>query len=316
MTPDLFDASVINTENGGTILIQLLRGIGENGLLADLNKSKWSTHISKRMQDLSPPVKDRVQACLKVIADRHRLVRHPKASSGDPMNDQAWLNVAFESHKQIPFHAILLSQELLGACGHDTDRLVEFFSSLDSEQWEHTRNRTLNLAQTESAYRNALSPVLRYAKVLKLIDPFFSPGKRDSVNTLALCYELLGQRRGCPRGGRIEIHADATKLNLYGDKIGSYFDLWKEKLTPYLDSNLHQVHVFLWSSSDGPESMHDRFILTDQCGISCPGGLNCKSHPHANSTDWSLLDEKVRELRWSEYDSSSSRLKLIAKTEL
>ncbi len=37
--------------------------------------------------------------------------------------------------------------------------------------------------------------------------------------------------------------------------------------------------------------MHDRFILTDQRGISTPGGLDCRSHSQANSMNWNLLDE-------------------------
>ena len=62
--------------------------------------------------------------------------------------------------------------------------------------------------------------------------------------------------------------------------------------------------------------MHDRFILTDQCGISVPGGLDCRTHSHANSTDWSLLDEDVRRRRWNEYDPAASLFKLIGNREI
>jgi len=74
--------------------------------------------------------------------------------------------------------------------------------------------------------------------------------------------------------------------------------------------------VFLWESLPGSESMHDRFILTDQCGISAPGGLDCRSHSHANRTDWSLLDEDVRQRHWNEYDPPVSPFKLLGNREI
>jgi hypothetical protein len=42
MTPDLFDASVANSDGRvSVILFELLRGIAENGLLANLHKDRW-----------------------------------------------------------------------------------------------------------------------------------------------------------------------------------------------------------------------------------------------------------------------------------
>ena len=46
MTPDLFDASVIDTnDSANIILVELLRGIAENGLLANLHKDLSLIHI-------------------------------------------------------------------------------------------------------------------------------------------------------------------------------------------------------------------------------------------------------------------------------
>ena len=74
--------------------------------------------------------------------------------------------------------------------------------------------------------------------------------------------------------------------------------------------------MFLWESLLGSESMHDHFILTDQCGISIPGGLDCRSHSHANRTDWSLLDENVRQHRWNECSPDMSPYKFLKDGEI
>ena len=66
MTPDLFDASVANTNGSASIiLVELLRGIAENGLLANLHKDRWLRHVTeKRTTTLSPALKDKVLTCL------------------------------------------------------------------------------------------------------------------------------------------------------------------------------------------------------------------------------------------------------------
>jgi hypothetical protein len=98
ITPDLFDASVANSDGrASVILVELLRGIAENGLLANLNKDRWLRHVTeKRTTTLSPALKDKVLTCLSALHDRNRMVRHPKRVAGDPLNDKEWLNLAFD----------------------------------------------------------------------------------------------------------------------------------------------------------------------------------------------------------------------------
>ena len=51
-----------------------------------------------------------------------------------------------------------------------------------------------------------------------------------------------------------------------------------------------EFRLLLSKSIQGKEKMHARFIFTSQCGASVPAGFDCRTHPHANCTDWSLLD--------------------------
>jgi hypothetical protein len=318
MTPELFDASVANTDNSaGVILVEVLRGLAENGLLANLHKDRWLRHVSeKRATTLSPALKDKVLACLSVLHSRHRLVRHPKCMAGDPGTDQDWLNLAFESHDRISFHAIILSQALMDGCGRECNAFVEFFGSLDSAQWNGRRKRTLSLTKSDANYRSALAPILRHAKALALIDPWLNSQESRYFDTIAICSNVLGQRGHARLQGRIDIHAEAGKQKPYGQSVADYLTAWEQKLRPLITADNHRFRVFLWESLPGSESMHDRFILTDQCGISTPGGLDCRTHSHANSTDWSLLDEDVRLRRWNEYDPAVSPFNLLGNIEI
>lgn len=313
MTPELFDASIANTDGrAGIILVELLRGIAENGLLANLHKDRWLRHVTgKRATSLSPALRDKILACLSVLYDRHRLVRHPKCMTGDPDTDMDWLHLALESHQRIPFHAIVLSQPMIEDCDQKCDAFVEFLGSLDSAKWNGRRCRTLTLNKSDADYRAALAPILRHAKSLSLVDPYLNTHESRYLDMVTICSNVMGQRGHARLQGRIHIHAESGSQKPVGKQLADYMDDWEEKLRPLVTADGHRFKVFLWESLSGRESMHDRFILTDQCGISTPGGLDCRTHSHPNSTDWNLLDEDARRYRLENYEAATSPFKLL-----
>lgn len=83
ITPEVFEAWAIKDSNReGVIIVELLRGIADNGLLANLQTGTWLTHV-RRQQDTdteSPELRDKINTCLSTVYDRKRLIRHPNAS--------------------------------------------------------------------------------------------------------------------------------------------------------------------------------------------------------------------------------------------
>ena len=318
MTPDLFDAAMLEADSASNvILIELLKGIAENGLLANLHKGGWSCHVrEERVPTLSPDVRGKVISCLSMLDKRHRLACHPKCVAGSPATDMDWLNLALESHQGIPFHAIVSSHPLIDDCDQDCDALVEFFSSLDSGKWDGRRRRDLTLTKSPPAYRAALAPILRHAKSLVLVDPWLNSDEARYFDTVTICSNVMGQRGHTRLQGRIHIHGEAGKQKPPGRSPTDYLNAWDQKLRPLVAVDNHRFKVFLWESIPGSESMHDRYILTDQCGLSIPAGLDCRTHSYANSTTWSLLDDVTLQLRWSDYDPSASPFNLLGDREI
>jgi len=318
MTPNLFDASVIDLDpRAGVVLVELLKGIAENGLLANLHKDRWLRHVQEqRIGTLPPSLKDRILTILNLLNDRHRLVRHPKRQGGDPATDFDWLGLALDSHTWVPFHGILLSQDLIDGCGHNCEAFIEFLGSLESPQWEARRNRSLTLNKCEADYRSALAPLLRHTRVLQLIDPYMNAHESRYFTTVEICSDLMGRRVQDRLCGRIDIHAEAKRQKPDGLTIEQHLDAWERKLRPLTTRDRHRFRVHLWDCQPGGESMHDRFILTDQCAVSVPGGLDCRTHSHANSTNWTLLDEDARTRRWSDYDQATSPFRHVGYREI
>lgn len=316
MTPDLFDSNLLNTNDASEIILaEIFHGLAQFGLLANLHKGGLIRHVEERADSLSPTLKSKVINCLSVLNDRHRLVKHPKCTTGEPKTDDDWLNLALVSHDRIPFQAIILSQELINNSKHQCGEFVEFFGSLESSQWNDCRENTvIALTKSISDYRCNLAPVLRHAKSLALIDPWFNCQHSRFFDTISICSNLLGQRGHNRLPGRIDIHAEAK--NQTSKNPDACLVDWERKLRSLVSNDKHRFRVFLWESKLGSESMHDRYILTDQCGLSISGGLDCRKHSHPNSTIWSLVANEDRLKLWADYDPSSSPFKLLAKTEI
>ena len=316
ITPDLFDSKILNSNDAsGRNLVEILHGIAQFGLLANLHKDRWILHVEERLNSLSPTLKQNVQNCLSLLKDRHRLVRHPKCTTGEPNTDEDWLNLALVSHDRIPFQAIFLSQELINNSKRQCSEFVEICGSLESSRWNDCREKTvIRLTKSISDYRSNLAPVLRHAKSLALIDPWLNCQQSRFFDTISICSNLLGQRGHNRLPGRIDIHAEAK--NQTPKNPDACLVDWERKLRSLVSNDKHRFRVFLWESKPGSESMHDRYILTDQCGLSISGGLDCRKHSHPNSTIWSLVADEDRRKLWADYDPSSSPFKLLAKTEI
>jgi len=87
---------------------------------------------------------------------------------------------------------------------------------------------------------------------------------------------------------------------------------WNQKLLSLTQSYPSiRFEVSLWSGqqTSANEHIHDRFIITDQCGISVPRGLDIQS----TSTKWSLLDEEDRRDELHKY-SVAGPFRLLDKT--
>jgi hypothetical protein len=319
MTPDVFETSVVDGDPTlGVVLVQLLRGMCDNGLIANLHRDRWARHVKEdHLTRLSPALRDKVIACLNTLHDRHRLVRHPRRMQGDPTADGEWLELALESHRRIPFHSIILSKALLSECGDSNIVLAELSAALDSPQWQ-SRRRSFTLTKCDADYRAALAPILRHARTLTLIDPYMSCCDSRFFNTVKICIDLLGQRGHAVLPACIHIHAgNPQDIYYHPESVVNCLSVWEQYLRPLMDTqHPHHFKVFLWEAYPGRETFHDRYILTDQCGISIPSGLDCRVDSAPNSTTWSLLDEEDRKRRLQDFDPATSSFRLSGERDV
>ncbi|MEI6703984.1 MAG: hypothetical protein WCL71_10700 [Deltaproteobacteria bacterium] len=307
ITPDVFDADYISANQKiEVILPEILKGICKNGMIANLNKDGWIKHLENiRLPAVaSIELKDQLLRLLKALKDRNRLVRHPKASNGDPANDADWLKLAIESHNHIKFDGIISTKHLHQASTISCAEFIDCLYVLNSPQWE-SRRHSLTLQSCEPYYRPVLDPVLRHAKSLTIVDPYFSPHAQKYMDFLKICIEQLGRRGQSILPGRIRIHAgNPDSENDYNRETTiERLNAWESRLKElYPSSILHKITIYLRKQKSGGKKFHDRFIMTDQCCIDIPMGTDTFSTSTPHSTTWSLLDYEDMQTKAQEID--------------
>jgi len=323
ITPDAFEAAAIKEMTPpGVVLIQILRGLCEHGLLANLQGAEWIREVSRQKMDPAMPTDawNKIEACLKRLTDMHRLVIHPKSSPGAGDKDFHWLKSAIERHAASSdpcFEAVFASDVVLGCSAMKEDVLVPLSGALECPQWAK-RQQSGTLLRTESALREVLQPFLRYAQQVVLIDPYMTCRHEKFFNTVQSCADLLGRAHGTQVPGRIVIHAgdpDGFGLDEHRESAEQRLDRWEKELQPVISRWKHCFQISLWGKKPGGPNPHDRFIITDQCAVSVPGGLDFlpdAAASRAGTTEWTVLPHlRALDIQQGDYHHAKSPFRYL-----
>lgn len=302
ITPDVFDSPLAATDpEHGLELRELLREISTNGLVANFDKGEWARQVMTRADGWPPRTRDALQTHLVRLDKLHRLVRHPKRDAGHPASDQEWLDLAMESHRRVPFDWVVVSKRLHANTDAQDSALTELAELRQSEGWE-ARRWSESVQMCESKYRQLLGPLLRHAKRLEIINPYLSHRNRRHFKIVELCASAMGERGQAPLAGKIHNHVWQAESEDPA-RVDVYLDSWMQELDRLKQQHRlrHSFKVVAWGrKSDGPR-MHDRFLLTDQCGVQAGWGFDCLAEGTNQQTTWTFLNELIWKERRNDY---------------
>ena len=143
-----------------------------------------------------------------------------------------------------------------------------------------------------------------------MIDPFFRPDRRQWTDTIEICASLLGRRGFQPLQGIIEIHTgDPSNRRSPADEFAAWDSSGKRR--QFAPNYRHTLSVAMYKQFDDGERVHDRFLITDQVGLSIAGGLDCVRPAFGTPSDtiWTLMDEKDCQLWLSKFRLGTESLR-------
>lgn len=330
LMPDIFDPELLYCDQlAETVVTTLLDGMAHNGMIADLHKGRFRKHIGELVgaipdedpeQNRKSPRKD-IQECLELLDARNRFVRHPKSQAGDPDPPADWLNLAMLSHAKLPFDGMVMCDDLYASAGMAGHAQAEVLSKALRAPFWIGRKPDVTLEKRKGQFAAALAPILRHAKAVSIIDPYINPGVKRWLNIIELLGQLVGRQANSGPSSwrpRIHIHAGDCTKEPGAPTPANRLNVWGQELDKLPRS--FRVTVFIWGKDISKPDMHDRYVITNQCGITCPGGLDC--YPDNSSSDeakatstWTLMGEDSRVQHLGEFDENTGLYRLLDKRE-
>ncbi|WP_414755634.1 MIT C-terminal domain-containing protein [Anabaena sp. CCY 9910] len=237
----------------------------EEALVRDLRNGAWSKYVSNYPSKHSDT---------KYIIEKLRLrkVKAAKATTLPSSHDE-WCQEAVDSHINETLNAILTSQKT----AENFPGVAEVCSieKLTIARWLQTHSCSVRLKRNIREYLKYLAVVFNQAKMIKFIDPYFEPTRKDYSNF----HDLINAARREAKEPKklIEIH---LKHTLEEAKAKQQFQI----LSPTLQSANLTAQVFFWTD------FHDRYLITDIIGINLNNGLNTDNQ----LTTWTKLSKSHR----------------------
>ena len=297
ITPEVFHPKVIAEQPQiETGIEHILDAICKDGLIDNLHKGQWMNLVQgKLLPGLPSTLRDEIREKLEYLDNRKRILSCPECSAGEPTNTDHWLEAAKEISAHVPLRGIIVSKKLFDRHHDPNLPLIDAGCATRFEAWKKRVDSKMVSTDVQT-YKENLEPILRYAKRVTLIDPHLNCEDRF-FDTIELCCRLLGQRRSRDeRTGYIDIHTgdpDSSKIRPESRRRRREDCLaeWKARLFEVTDSYRYNFTVSLWDTFYDSERFHDRYIITDQCGIGIKYGLDIVA---GNETEWNLIADEVQ----------------------
>ncbi len=280
-------------------LISILESLIESGIILAASPL-WKQNIYELLEDYEDNDKSDLSALLKELDSRERIVIYPNSKQLD--NEKSWISEIAYLNKKRAFDFV---------AGTINDNIVNTVESID-------RKKYLNIGakvtlQTKDNMHKMLAPMLSYAEIVKIIDPYFhfeSYDKRYEKAFEVICTNL-GNNHDIKNGAIIDIHT-SIKPMINTDKEFEWqkADQWPQIIDSFEKKYGHKIILYIWEEVRKKNEWHDRWIITNQCGISIGKGSDV-----SNWTDstWGLLDwEELPEIS-NKFDSNRQVYNFIGK---
>ena len=260
-------------------LLEALNDISHSGIIVGISR-QWQGEINNLFEKYSDRDKSKLQEIFKHLSDRHRIVIYP-ISSDFGNNEDKWIVQANIINKQRSFDIIIASKD-----------------SPTTKQIDHVdrglfKNKGAKVnKQTQAFMDNMLSPILSYAEIVTIIDPYFSFEHQRFKDALEIICRNLGNHHGIKEDAVIDIQTSIKSIIIYNEELRCYIfkwqitDRWPEIIKSFEKKYGHTITLNIWEEVK-EEKWHERWVITNQCGIFIGKGSDISEW---TDSTWSLLD--------------------------
>ena len=229
-----------------------------------------------------------------------------------------WLERAEAEHARRPFHALV---------ARDNPRSNE--KVISAAQLINEGHPCWTIADTPPTARNAcelataVATILRTCQHIVFIDPYFDPQKKRFMEPMAAFLKEIWANGYCDGNPRVELHTSidrffkeyergVTRAPARDENVCfNLVDDMKELLPQIIPAG-KELHVTIWKQRERGKKLHNRYILTELCGVFFGTGLDqSKDQNTAETDDLTLLNARQYTDRRNEYLGNPAAFDLV-----
>jgi hypothetical protein len=257
-------------------------GLGQPRIVSRYPK-RWKRLVWQAFQSSDDLERARMVELLQRLGER---MVHRTGYSWD--QGRAWSENARAEHKRVPFHAILAREN---PDGHPR---VLVAAELNDAIPLWAVPRAVAIARQAADLAAAVAAMLRIARTVVFVDPYFGPDSFRHRVTLEAFLRAAIQGRCVGDLGLVEVH---TSMDNTGTR--AVFEAGCEELLPRCIPAGIRLRVVRLDARAHGEQLHNRYILTDLGGVLFGAGLD--EGGHGTTDDLVVLDRAQYELRWQQH---------------
>jgi hypothetical protein len=299
LTPGLFSendniSSLFSLQNLLNTIVK------DSHLIGVVRKKLWRPAVYDAIASLEHPFREKIGNLLNTLKDRGRFISRQYQTNPEnpPETDPEWLNEFLLAHRENPFNAIVTLLTSRENCDGLKDCVHELESILDAPMLQNYE-RSKQVKREVSEFIKILKPLLLYSRSILLIDPHIDPTVQRYKRPITGIINEAFDRGRYPSPAFFEIHLKAK------EDIPEQEKKIKEGFGPLMNPGT-QARVVLWAEREIQETFHNRFILTDLCGIRVGQGLDEPKHGGPDHDDWDVMGETHRQEIWRQFQKGST----------
>ncbi len=284
ITPQTFDKSVLLDDlRKFEKLLNAMDDLSESGMIVGVY-TDWINKVDEFIDQYDDNDKHEIKNVLNFLKDRQRIVCIPKNLSNSNEED-SWINQAKQISRIREFDLIIASK--------DTD-FTKQITSLDRKILKN--KGAIVESQSKEFMHTILAPILSYAEDVQIYDPYFHLHSNEErfEKALEIICTALGSNHGIRNTASINIHTSIKPMietNPQDKRIKEF--VWQKTVQwPQIIKELekkfgHKISIYIWEEVKKENEWHDRWIITNQCGVALGKGTDISEWTDAT---WSLLD--------------------------
>ncbi len=274
-TPQSFDKEYIfsNHRRFGK-LIAILEGLIDSGIIVAASDS-WNNDVYNYLDKYEDDDdKNDIIYLLEALSNRNRISIYPHQKK--LIDEVLWIN---------EINLLNKSRRFDFAAGTINNKTVKTIEDIDAKTYLNAGAKIRK--QTIENIKKIVDPILTYAEIVKIFDPYFMIDRDRFFDVLKVICEYLGSIYGKENDAIIDIHTSVkSMLNNKGEFDWRKAEGWIQKIKHLEKKYNHNITIKVWEDT-AKNKWHDRWLVTNQCGVSMGKGSDTSNWTDAT---WSLLD--------------------------